>query len=84
MNIRGEGGDDDAASFRAVKQSLKRPADFPLGRCRARPLRISGVGKQTQHTLFAKLRQTREIHHAALNRRIVNLEVARLDDDARR
>src|SRR6185295_270990 len=55
-----------------------------LGRSRPGTIDVRRVGKQQQNTLRADLGQTREIAGATVNRRVVDLEVAGVNDRADR
>ena len=45
-------------------------------------LNICGIAQQRKHTLLAELAKPCQVHHFSLDRRDVNFEVARVDDNA--
>ena len=56
--------------------------DGPLARRRPLLLRVGAVAEQQQHALVADARQPCQVGRLALHRRAVDLEVARVHDDA--
>ncbi len=82
-DVAGERGHDDAALERLhdVAEGL---ADGPLGRRVARVLGARRVGQEAQDALLAELGQLVEVGQLAVDRRVVELEVAGVDDEAER
>ena len=81
--VRGEGG-DDYALVAAHEELIEARADLAFGRGIAGLFNVRRVAEQCQHALVAKLAEAREIHHAALYRGDVDLEVASVDDGSER
>ena len=79
VHIRGEGG-DDYALVAAHEELIEARADLTLGRGIAGLFDVCRIAEQRQHSIVAKLAEARDVHHAALYRRDVDLEVAGVDD----
>ena len=69
---------------RAREDLLERVDDFDLGSRPATPIDVGAVGKERQHALCAKRREPVEVEVLAVERRLVHLEVAGVNDDAGR
>ena len=81
VDVGGEGGDDDAL-VAALEELVEARADLALGVGVAGLFHIGGVAHQRENALVAQLAQAHQIHHAAGDRRHVDLEVAGVDDGA--
>ncbi len=81
VNIRREGGDDDAAG--AMRQDFGE--GFPHRSLRegmSLPLDVGGVGHQQQDALLAVGRQSAEVGRLAVNGGRIEFEVASVDDES--
>ena len=78
-DVARERGDDDPALER-LHDLAERLADGPLGRRVAGVLRAGRVGQEAGDALRAEARQDREVGQLAVDRRVVELEVAGVDD----
>ena len=78
---RGESGDEDSPR-RFTKDAVERRDDHLFRRRVAAALAARGIGEERQHPLRAELAQPRKAWPAAAHRRVVELEVARVDDPA--
>ena len=78
-----EGCDDDAA-FGAAQDLRQGLADHALRRCVARHFHVCRVGQEQNHALVSQLRQSRQVRQLPHHRRVVQLEVSRVDHDADR
>ena len=79
VDVGGEGGEDDAA--RGSAEALgERSADLALGRRRARPVDVRGVGHEAEHPALAQLGEPVVVGALAVDRARVELEVARVDE----
>ena len=76
-------GDDDAPGG-ILEQAVERLADLLFAHRVARALDVGGIGQQRQHTPAPPRGERIEVGHLAVNGRVVDLEVARHDDRARR
>ena len=84
VHVRGERGDDDALFLRAAEQARKALAHLVLRGGETRALGVRRITQQGQHALFAVGRNGGEVGGAARDGRVVDLEIARVQDDARR
>ena len=84
MDIRGERRDDDALIRVPHEDGLKRGADRTLGRRITRSLRICGFAHHQQDAGVPDLADPREIHHAAVDRRCIQFEVAGMEHHTHR
>ena len=83
MDVGCKGRDNDALA--AVFEQLVEAVDHARFRgAVAGALHIRGVRQQREHALIAELTKTRQVDHAALNGREVDLKVTRVDDSANR
>ena len=80
-DVAGEGGDDHAAVER-LHDLAEGLADDALGRRVARVLGPRRVGQQADDALLAQAREDVEVGQLAVDRRVVELEVAGVHDDA--
>ena len=78
-DVARERGDDDPALER-LHDLAEGLADGPLGRRVAGLLGVRGVREQAQDALGAELREDREVRELAVDRGVVELEVAGVDD----
>ena len=81
-DVAGEGGHDDPAVER-LHDLAERLADRPLGRRVARVLGPGRVRQEADHALLAEPGQDVEVGQLAVDRRVVELEVAGVDDRRR-
>ena len=84
VEVGGEGGDDDALFVRPAEQVRKALGHLLLGGGEAGALGVGGIAQQRQHALGAVLREGGQVGGPAGEGGVVHLEVAGLDDDARR
>ncbi len=82
-DVAGEGGDDDP-SVQPLHDAPERLANGALGRRVAGALGAGRIGQQAEHSLAAELGQGVDVGHLAVNRRVVELEVAGVDDQTER
>ena len=82
IDIRSKRRDDDTCLFMFLKQGIKDRSKLFLRRCEARPFCVGAVAHQCQHTFFSKLGKTLQINRISIDRRIIYLEVACMNDDA--
>ena len=83
VDVRCERGDEDAA--RAQRdQRAERLADEPLRAGHARPLGVRRVAEQQVDALVAELREPADVGLEPVDRRVVELPVAGVEDAARR
>ena len=78
-DVAGEGRHDHAAVER-LHDLAEGLADRPLGRRVARVLGAGRVGQQAQHAFLAEPGEDREVGQLAVDRGVVELEVAGVDD----
>ena len=83
MDMACEAGDDHAA-LRVLDDLAKRTAHFGLGRREVGILRVRGVGHHQVDAHLGETRQRAEIGMHAVDGALVELEVARVQDVARR
>ena len=83
VDIAGEGRDDYALALCRVEKPLEALADAAFALCVARSLNVRAFAHQREHTPVPKLAEAREVDYPALDRGIVNLEVARMHDNSR-
>ena len=81
VHVRGECRNDDTTTH-VMKRLVKRRTDCTLTRCMSLALCIRAVCEEEQNPLVAKLGEAAEIRHLPIDRRIVELEVTRVDDHA--
>ena len=81
VDVGGKGGDDDPAG-RLPDEALQGDADLPLGNRVPGPLGVGGVGHQDQDAGFAVMGKAVQVHGAAGNRGLVDLEIAGMDQEA--
>ena len=67
-----------------MESLVKGRSDRAFARRMASPFRIGGIGHHQKNPFVPKLRETAEIRHLAVNRRVVELEVTRMDNHAHR
>ena len=77
-----EGGDDQLAG-RAREDFLERVNHLALGSGEAAPIDVRAVGEQREHALAAELREAMHVEVLAVERCLVDLEIAGVHDDAR-
>ena len=78
-DVARERRDDDPAVER-LHDLAERVADRPFGRRVPGVLGTRGVGQETGHALGAELGEDREVRQLAVDRRVIELEVAGVDD----
>ena len=61
-------------------QVFERPGDGPFGGSRARALHVGRIGEQQQHAALAPLSQAGEVRALAVDRGLIELEVAGVDN----
>ena len=71
---------DHDAPFGAREDRRKRFADDTLREGVSRPLRVGGIREHAQHALVPNARDAREVGRLAVDRRLVELEVAGVED----
>ena len=81
MDVGGKGGDQDLA-LGLGDNIVERPGQAALRGVRARTLDIGRVGQQEQDAAFPPFGQTRQVGLPVVNRRMINLEIAGVDDRA--
>ena len=81
VNIGCKGSDDDAP-LRLGKNFFKGFAKLLFGGRHARKLRICAVHQKRKNALCAVARKAVDVDRLVVNGRVVNLEVARVDNDA--
>ena len=81
VDVGGKGRDDHPAG-RLPDEALQGDADLPLGNRVAGPLGVGGVGHQGQDARFAVVGKAVQVHGAAGNRGLVDLEIAGMDQEA--
>ena len=79
MDVRGERGDDDAAA-RSREKIGQRAADAALRRAMPGDERVRRVAQQREHPLLAVAREGGQVGGATIDRRVIDLEVAGVDD----
>ena len=84
MQVRRERRDDEAPIRVITEQVAKDRADGRLRTGEARLLGVRGIREEELHALAADLAQTRQVGGAPVDRREVDLEVARVQDRAGR
>ena len=67
-----------------MEDRVKGASHRPLRLCKALALCVRRIAHQRQHALFAKLRKSLQIDRLSVYRRIIHLEVARMDHRSRR
>ena len=82
-DIRGEGGDDDASAC-APKDAVEGDADGRFAGHRLDALGVRAVGEHEQDALVADFRECLEVREFSVDRRVVHLEIARVEDRADR
>ena len=83
VDARRERGDDQPPA-RAGEDLLERLDDFGFRAGEAAAIDVGAVGEQRQHALGAELREAVQVEVLAVERRLIDLEVAGVDDDADR
>ena len=83
VDARRERGDDQA-SRRAREDLLERLDDFALRSGEAAAVDVRAVGKQREDAGRAELGEAVDVEMLAVDRRLIDLEVAGVDDDADR
>ena len=83
MHVRGEAGHDDALSA-GSEHTLEGGSDVPLRCCEAGHLRIGRVDHEEVDTLLTETGEGTEIGDAAVQRQLVHLEVAGVQDQTGR
>jgi hypothetical protein len=83
VDARGERRDDDHAG-RAREDLLERVDDVDLRSGEALAIDVGAVAEQRQHALAAELGEAMEVEELSVERRLVDLEVAGVDEDAER
>jgi len=75
---------DDQLARGAREDLLERFDDLELGPGEAAAIDVRAVGKQREHAGGAELREAVHVEVLAVDRRLIDLEIARVDDDADR
>ncbi len=83
VDARGEGRDDQPPA-RAGEDLLERLDHFGFRAGEAAAVDVGAVGEERQHPLGAELREAVDVEMLAVDRRLIDLEVAGVDDDAER
>ena len=83
VDVRRERRDDDATA-RIVESAVKCRTDRTLRRRMALALRIRRIRHEHEDAAVAEVGEAAEVRHLAVNRRVVELEVARVHDHADR
>ena len=83
VDARRERGDDQLAG-RAGEDLLERVDDVALGSGEAAAVDVGAVGEQREHAFAAELGEAVDVEVLAVERRLIDLEVAGVDDDAGR
>ena len=83
VHVGGEAGDDDFAGGLG-ERLVKGRADGGLGLDEAGHLGVGGVHHQQVHALFADLAEFDEVGDAVVERQLVELDIARVDQGAGR
>ncbi len=78
VDARGERGDDQP-SLGAREQLLERGDDTVFRSREAGPLDVRAVGQQRQHAVRAQFGEPMKVEVLAVERRLVDLEIARVD-----
>ena len=84
VDVRRKGGDDDALVLRPGKEIADAGGYLLLGGGKAGLLGVGRVAQQGQNALLAVIGQGGKVGGAAGQRGVIDLEVAGLDDGARR
>ena len=82
VHVAGKGRDDDAAGG-VREQPVERRRNFDLGRREAGDLRVGGVHLEEVDALLAEAGKGAQVGDAAVERQLVHLEVAGVEDRAR-
>jgi hypothetical protein len=83
VDVRRERRHEDA-SLRVREHAIERAADRAFGRPMAGHERVGGVADEQRHALLAVMREPREVGGLGVDGRVVDLEVAGVDDRAGR
>ena len=75
---------DDQLALGAGEQLLEGVDDLDFGPGESLAVDVGAVGEQRQHALRAELGEPVQVEVLAVDRRLVDLEVARVDDRADR
>ena len=84
MHVGREGRDDQPLILVFEEDVRKAAADGAFRRGVARPLGIGGFTHEQQHALIADLADAGDVHHLAVHRGEIQLEVAGVEQDAER
>ena len=76
VDVGGEGGNDDALLRVHGEDHLQRLAHLLLGGGMPGALGVGGLAHQHQHAVPSQLAQPGDVHHVAVDRRQIQLEVA--------
>ena len=79
----GEGGDDHPA-FGSGHVAIEIGEHRPLRGTEARHFRIGGIAEQAQHALFPVMGEAGHVEMLAIDRGVIELEIAREDDGSHR
>ena len=79
-----ENGRDHELALRAGEELLERVDDLDLGPGESLAIDVGAVGEERQHALRAELGEAVQVEVLAVDRRLIDLEVAGVDDDADR
>ena len=71
-------------AVRAREELFERVDDLDLRAGEALAIDVGAVGKQREHALRAQLREAMQVEVLAVDRRLIDLEVAGVDDRAGR
>ena len=83
VDARGKHRHDDLAG-RGREDLLEAVDDVAFRSGDAGPIDVGAVGKQREHALLAQFGQARQVRRLAVERRVIDLEVAGVDQHARR
>ena len=84
VHVGSECRDDDSRILVFLEELVDGLSDRLLRRRKTRTLRIGGVAQKRKNTFSSQLRESLQVDRISEYRRIVDLEVARMDHDSRR
>ena len=84
VHIRRKGRDDDAVLLVFRKNEVKGATHGLLGHGKARADCVGRIAENCEHAALSELRHALQIRRLAEDRRVIDLKVTRVEDDARR